>query len=278
MPGLAVIGRLFYPEQHNERGPMNQQADKHPVATAQLKGERDYQEDTLDVQLLAADAGPRANELLLVLADGMGGCAGGEIASRLVVDRFCAAYSSSLMEVPDALRSGLEAANESIADAVLDAPKLRGMGSTLVGSVIRENNLYWVSVGDSPLWVCRGGALQRLNADHSLVPLLELMVSSGELTRGELLTDPRRCMLRSALAGETIALVDLCETSFQLEAGDVVMLASDGVETLAEDQLVAVLLNQRDKSLQELADNLMASIDAAGHDSQDNASVILYLH
>ena len=126
------------------------------VATAQISGARDYQEDTLAVQRLQRRRGPRANELLLVLADGMGGHAGGEMASRLVVDCFCAAYSSSPKVVPEALRSSLDAANECLADAVLDAPELRGMGATLVGCVIRENSLYWVSVGDSPLWVCRG--------------------------------------------------------------------------------------------------------------------------
>ncbi len=246
------------------------------VATAQRKGARDYQEDTLAVQRFAADAGARANELLLVLADGMGGHAGGEIASRLVVDCFCAACSRSPGTVPDALRSSLDAANECLADAVLDAPELRGMGTTLVGCVIRENSLYWVSVGDSPLWVYRGGVLQRLNADHSMMPLLEQMVSAGELTREEFLKDPRRSMLRSALTGKTVELVDFCDKPFRLQAGDIVVLASDGVETLAEDDLAALLQDADAVELDELAENLLAGVEAAGASHQDNASVILY--
>ena len=243
-------------------------------ATAQIVGVRDHQEDALAVQRLAA--GARANELLLVLADGMGGHTGGEIASRLVVDCFCAAYSTIPDSIPDALRNSLDAANECLADAVLDAPELRGMGATLVGCVIRENSLFWVSVGDSPLWICRGNALQRLNADHSLVPLLEQMVSAGELTREEFLKDPRRSMLRSALTGKTVSLVDLCDKPFPLEEGDIVVLASDGIETLAEDKLVALLQGNDAVPLDELAGKLLAGVEAVGASNQDNASVILY--
>ena len=249
------------------------------VATAQITGARDYQEDSLAVQTLAADG--RADELLLMLADGIGGHAGGEVASRQVVEDFCAAYinsfdSKSSGNIPEALRSSLDIANEALANTIVDRPKLRGMGTTLIGCVIREDQLYWVSVGDSPLWVCREGILQRLNADHSMVPLLDEMVRTGILGREVALTDGRRNMLRSAVAGKTLELVDLCAQPWQLQTGDIVILASDGVETLAGDELVAVLNNPGDKSLQALAGDLMASIEAIGHNAQDNASVILY--
>ena len=249
------------------------------VATAQITGARDYQEDTLAVQTLAADG--RADELLLVLADGMGGHAGGEVASRQVVEHFCAAYVNS----PDrkspgnisaALRNSLDIANEALANTVVDRPRLRGMGTTFIGCLIREDHLYWISVGDSPLWVCRDGTLQRLNADHSMVPLLDDMVRTGVMDREEALTDGRRNMLRSAVAGKALELVDLCAQPWRLQAGDIVILASDGVETLAGDELLAVLKNPGDRALQELVGDLMASIEAIGHRSQDNASVILY--
>ncbi|MDX2456523.1 MAG: hypothetical protein QNL87_03360 [Gammaproteobacteria bacterium] len=83
-------------------------------------------------------------------------------------------------------------------------------------------------------------------------------------------------MLRSAVAGKALELFDLSEQRWRLQADDIVMLASDGVETLAGDKLVAVLNNPGGLSLQELAGDLMASIEAIGHSGQDNASVILY--
>jgi len=249
------------------------------VATAQITGSRDYQEDSLAVQALAA-AGC-ADELLLVLADGMGGHAGGEVASSQVVEDFSTAYINnpdrkSSGNIPEALRSSLNIANEALANTVADRPRLRGMGTTLIGCVIREDQLYWVSVGDSPLWVCRDGILQRLNADHSMVPLLDEMVRTGVMDREEALIDGRRNMLRSAVAGKTLELVDVCAQPWRLQADDIVILASDGVETLAEDELLAVLNDPGDRSLQVLAGDLMASIEATGHSGQDNASVILY--
>jgi protein phosphatase len=98
------------------------------------------------------------------------------------------------------------------------------------------------------------------------------------MSREDALVDARRNLLRSALAGKTLELVDLCEEPCRLQAGDIVVLASDGVVTLAADQLVGVLQNPGDKSLQELAGDLMALIEATGHSGQDNASVILYRH
>jgi serine/threonine protein phosphatase PrpC len=257
---------------------MTRQLAENRVASAQIRGARDYQEDSLAVQRLAGDTPVHANELLLVLADGMGGHAGGEVASRLAVDCFCSAYRNDPKVLPEALRSSLHAANECIADAVLDAPELSGMGSTLLGCVVREDMLSWVSVGDSPLWVCRDSALQRLNADHSMVPLLELMVGSGELTREEMLTDPRRNLLRSALTGRTVELVDLCNESFRLETGDILMLASDGVETLSDSELAAMLQEGDTVTADELAGRVMAGIRSVARSDQDNASVILYRH
>jgi len=255
---------------------MSREAAGNAVASAQIRGARDYQEDALAVELLPADAGAHANQLLLVLADGMGGHAGGEVASRLVVEHFCSAYRESIVGMTEALRGSLDRANEALARAVADEPRLGGMGTTLVGCVVKENSLCWVSVGDSPLWVYRGGVLHRLNADHSMVPLLEQLAGAGEMTPEEVMTDPRRSLLRSALTGRTVALVDLCEQPFRLEAGDIVILASDGIETLAENDLAALLQDGDALSMDELARKLLAGVMAAERPYQDNASVILY--
>jgi serine/threonine protein phosphatase PrpC len=256
---------------------MTDQSGTAVVATAQIAGTRDYQEDMMAVHALAADAGKRAGERLLVLADGMGGHIGGEVASRLVVEQFCQDYLNSQADVVGALRSSLNSANEQLAEAVVETPKLRGMGTTLIAGVVRGSDFYWISIGDSPLWLYRGGSLQRLNADHSMLPLLDEMVSSGEMSSEAAQMDMRRHMLRSAVAGKVMELVDLCNEPRQLQADDIVILASDGVETLAEDALIAVLEKRHEQTPQQLADNIMARIEAAGNSAQDNASIILYL-
>lgn len=149
---------------------MTDQTAQYAVTTAQIIGDRDNQEDTLSAHELGANTGEHAGELLLLLADGMGGHAGGEVASKLAVESFA-----------EALRSSLDSANERLAETVAETPKPRGMATTLIGCVINENRMYWISVGDSPLWVFRSGTLHRINADHSMVPVLNELVSEGAL-------------------------------------------------------------------------------------------------
>jgi protein phosphatase len=246
------------------------------VASAQLTGAREQQEDTMAIHAPVADSGARAGEVLLVLADGMGGHSYGEVASRLVTDSFCAAYAQSPLEIPAALRSSLDMANEALAEAVAHEPSQLGMGSTLVCCVIKAARLYWISVGDSPLWLYRDRLLQRLNADHSMAPLLDDMVRTGLMNREAARVDPRRNQLRSAVTGRAVALVDLCATPLQLQAGDLVVLGSDGVETLPEDELAGLLQDADTPALDVLAGNVLAGIEAAAARNQDNASLILY--
>lgn len=248
----------------------------HEVATAQIVGARALQEDSLVTLAPVTGTGPRAGEVLLALADGMGGHAGGEVASSLVLERFCAAYGESPDNVTDALRSSLDLANESLAEFSTGHPKLAGMGTTLVGCVIKAHRLHWISVGDSPLWLYRDATLQRLNADHSMVPLLDDMVRTGILSREAASVDARRSLLRSAVTGNTITLVDLRSKPFPLQARDIVLLASDGIETLAESELAALLQDSESVALTELAGALLAAVEAAAATHQDNASVILY--
>ncbi len=222
--------------------------------------------------------GTHSGECLMLLADGMGGHAGGEVASNLVVETFADSYANSPAAIPDALDTSLDHANNQIARTVAKSPAFKGMATTLIGCVVRENLLYWISVGDSPLWVLRAGSLLRLNADHSMLPILEEMVRDGRLDAEDMKVDYRRHLLRSGVAGKPIKLIDLCATPWQLELDDLVILASDGVETLAEEEMVNVLGNPAAMSLQDLACALMTRIQTAAHPGQDNASVILYRH
>jgi protein phosphatase len=246
------------------------------IASAQIRGDRAQQEDALAVHefVLKEDSGKES--LLLVLADGMGGHVGGEVASEQAVRYFSKACRAGRGDVFTILRESLNSANERLASVVTERPGLTGMGTTLTACVINGNAMYWISVGDSPMWVFHGGALDRINEDHSMVPLLEDMVSNGLMSRVEARADYRRNILRSAVTGKKIELVDLCREPRRLMAGDIVMLASDGIETLDDEELAAVLGNPDGVPLQSLADEMMTLIKSAEQDGQDNASIILY--
>ncbi|HYQ70795.1 MAG TPA: protein phosphatase 2C domain-containing protein [Gammaproteobacteria bacterium] len=251
-------------------------ANPQAVASTQILGARELQEDALGIFVPVSATGPRDGEVLLVLADGMGGHTGGEVASRLVVDSFSSAYRECDGDPANALRTSLGLANASLAGVIEHEPELAGMGCTLLGCAIAAGRLHWISVGDSPLWLFRDASLQRLNADHSMRPLLDDLVRTGVMSREAAHVDGRRNLLYSAVSGGTIAMIDLCEEPLPLRAGDLVMLASDGIETLDEAELVALLQDAGALAVDELAGTLLTAVEAAAASHQDNASLILY--
>ena len=156
-------------------------------AARQIPGKREYQEDDyglLDGRDLGLDG--REHSMLLV-ADGMGGHVGGATASGLLSKTFVEVYPQASGSIVERLRDCLAAANKALADAIAANPELDSMGSTLVAAVVSSEGLHWISVGDSPLWLFRKGQLERLNADHSMAPILAELVAKGDMTEEDAL-------------------------------------------------------------------------------------------
>ena len=244
------------------------------TAGDQIQGGRDYQEDEFAITLLTGDSSA-GDRLLLVLADGMGGHAGGKVASEIVVQAFWDGFRQPATVIAANLNTGVRAANEAVRAKQQADPALSEMGSTLVAALVRDAHLYWASVGDSLLWVFRNGQLNRLNADHSMRPLLLDLVELGRMTQEEVRHDPRVHQLRSAIMGEDIPLIDIVASGYPLEANDVVLLASDGLETLPEAEMEA-LLTQHGTDAQALVRALLEAVTEAGKAHQDNTTVLAY--
>lgn len=244
-------------------------------ASLATKGARAAQEDACD---FAPHGGGAGGGLLAVLADGMGGHAGGALASTVACRRFLAAYADSHGAARLRLAGALDAANRALAEAVLADRSLVGMGCTLVGATFETSNdgpvLTWVSVGDSPLLLFRQSRLYQLNENHSLAPILDALAEAGELTAAEASNHPRRHFLRSALTGSGIELVDLPDTLTPLAPGDWVIAASDGLETLPHAEIADILAFNNDASPQSIAEALITSVETAGEANQDNATVM----
>ena len=242
----------------------------HDIAWDQIQGRRRSQQDC------AVCIPMGVAQHLLVLADGMGGHAAGDVASSVAVTGFCSALEAPGMpeEPNERLMAALEAANYAIHDRAIAETELTGMGTTLVAAVVEERELRWVSVGDSPLWLVRGGKIRRLNANHSVAGELSEKVAAGEMTAAEAAVAPGRAMLFSALLGEHIDLVDLPEAPVRLEPRDVIMIASDGVETCGPDELIDIV-GGRDDAAAELVDRVLAAVEDQEIDYQDNATLIV---
>ena len=245
-------------------------------AARQIPGKREYQEDDyglLDGRDLGLDGSEHS---MLLVADGMGGHVGGATASGLLSKTFVEVYPQASGPIVDRLRDCLEAANKAIAEAIAENPELDSMGSTLVAAVVSSEGLHWISVGDSPLWLFRKGQLERLNADHSMAPILADLVAKGGMTEEDAARDPRRHSLRSAVMGDDIHLIDASAQPVAVEKGDRLLLASDGLLTLSDQEIVAILQKTQDAPLEDSAAALIQAVEAAEHPHQDNTTILLY--
>ena len=249
------------------------------VAGGQIQGDRARQEDAYSITPLPEADGAEADSWLLAVADGMGGHAGGDVAAatatRAFEEGFTQAGSGQDAAVEARLDAGLRAANEAVRAGQLSDFWLSDMGATLVVALVIGPVLYWVSVGDSPLWLFRDGELLRLNEDHSVRPLLLELVEAGEMSREEALDHPAAQQLRSVVHGSDLPLVDMSAAGYPLAAGDVVLLASDGLETLSPAALTETLQAHADDA-GALTRALLDGVAAAGVPRQDNATVVAY--
>lgn len=254
-------------------------------AMAQSQGGRRYQEDTAlfwddarscdalreaDLDLPDVPEG----EVIAVLGDGMGGHVGGATASRLATESFLAAFLASGLDATERLLEGLDAANQSLAEKIAARPMFNGMGTTLIGAFVSDTSLTWVSVGDSLLYLWRRGELARLNEDHSMAPEIDKLVTSGRMSPEDAASDPRRHYLRAAVTGEEIELVDIATKPLELAAGDVVLLASDGIHTLEEAAIAAIIGEHAADGPANITNALIRAIDEAGVRHQDNTTVV----
>ncbi len=230
-----------------------------------IQGGRNYQEDDFGFD------NSRQFDFLMVLADGMGGHQGGAEASRIAIKSFMNAYHIAKGSVTKRLKEALEITNQQIGIQAKSDPKLKGMGCTLVGLVFNGEQFEWISVGDSPLWLYNAQGLRRLNADHSMKPILEEQVQHGQLTKKAAARHSLRNMLLSAITGAEIKLID--QSSIKSCPGDRILLASDGILTLPEPKIAKIL--SKNLPSNQLVKNLLDAVSKKMNDNQDNTTALV---
>ena len=247
---------------------------RYDVASGISQGGRDYQEDAIVADFpFGMDSG------VAVLADGMGGHEAGDVASKIVVTEvfselkfLSATFAEEESMIPEHFAKATRGANEKIMDYVKRNPAAHGMGATLVSLVLVENRMYWMSVGDSPLYVLRDGRMQQLNEDHSLAPQIDFMVQQGLMDPEVAKTHPDRNCLTSVIMGQRIAKSDCPGNPYQLKMGDVVVVSSDGLQYLGDEKIAKVLHRYRRRKSAEIAGYLLEAIDELADPDQDNVS------
>lgn len=202
---------------------------------------------------------------MYAVADGMGGHSGGEVASRLAVQTL----QRQLVAIPmgeEDLRQAILAANEAIFERARSHREYEGMGTTLTLLHLEKGMAHWAHVGDSRLYLFRGGFLRQITRDHSLV---EDLVEQGSITREEARTHPQRNIITRAVGIERDLAVDT--GTFPLRYGDSLLLCSDGLTSAATDEEIAAVLVEDGRE-----DKAKALVERALKlESQDNVSVIV---
>lgn len=242
------------------------------AASAIGQGRREYQEDAIVSDF------PIGGEIgIAVVADGMGGHAAGDVASRIAVTEVygelkyrAADPDRFLRHAPHILREAAEGANACIAGHIHANEETRGMGTTLIALAVARSQLFWVSVGDSPLFLFRDGQLRRINEDHSLAPQIDGMVKMGMISAEDARTHPDRNCLTSALCGSPISHVDCPEAALDLAVGDIVVAGSDGLSFIDDERIREIVSEHRRDSSAEIAKALIAEIEAISDPAQDN--------
>jgi len=231
------------------------------------------------------DAYVVANDLQLwIVADGMGGHPGGDVASRSAVDALAASIRAEArlqkkpgpdvldpLQCEAELRSAMADSNQALRDLALQSPDLAGMGTTVVALRIACGPVAYATVahvGDSRAYLLRGRTLTPVTKDHSLV---EDYVRVGLLSPEEALIHPLRHVLTRAVGTDPQVEADIC--TFELEPSDRFLLCSDGLTKMLDDAQIVEILLRADRS-QELA--CRALIQAANdRGGVDNTTVVV---
>lgn len=211
-----------------------------------------------------------------VLADGMGGYNAGEIASGMAtafikseLSRWLAEAGAGVKskEVRRAMEICVDNANLSIYNSANSNPQYAGMGTTLVVGVFHSDVLLLGHIGDSRCYRMRGGVLEQITRDHSL---LQEQIDAGLITPEQALHSNIKNLVTRALGVEEVVLLEVNE--FPVELGDVYMMCSDGLSDMVDDTSIARIVSERS----ELSSRATALVDAANDaGGRDNISVLM---
>ncbi len=204
---------------------------------------------------------------MLIVADGMGGHNAGDLASRYTVESMVDYIEKSEERRPIPLLSeAIHHANELVMEKAKTDRALEGMGTTVVAATLQEDYLYVANVGDSRLYLI-DDEIEQITRDHSLV---EEMIRVGELQRKDAKSHPDRNIITRAIGVRVPVKIDFFDV--KLEKGDKILLCSDGLTNMVEDEDILRIV-KKSSSLKEAAQRLITEANKNG--GKDNISVVL---
>ncbi|MBO5414322.1 MAG: Stp1/IreP family PP2C-type Ser/Thr phosphatase [Bacilli bacterium] len=221
---------------------------------------RDHNEDSVTIVKNIND------EILMAVADGMGGHRGGEIASSIAINIIARRFSE-IPEIGDKesaiswIQNIVGEANKAIYKYTAEHPESEGMGTTVVLAILAKDFLLFGNIGDSSGYVIKNKKLHKITTDHTLVNLL---VKSGELTLEEAKEHPRKNVLMRALGATQDVEMDVFDVTDEVEG---ILLCSDGLTNMLTDEQITKVLNEDHTGEEKLQKLVIKSNNRGGTDN-----------
>ena len=247
------------------------QSKHYDVACYSDIGQRESQQDSGYVA--ACD-----NEILAVVCDGMGGIAGGQQASLTAVKKFIECYDES-EQYATGQGTWMKNAADQVDDAVYslrteDGNRL-GAGTTLVAVHIKEDEMAWISVGDSRLYIIRDGEMLQITSDHNYFLQLNQKLENGEIDREQYRIEAYEGEALISYAGMGgLTLKDISDEPLRLLAGDSLLLCTDGLYRALSDEKICQMISLNN-TMAQVSENLAQAVRDAGSPEQDNYTYVL---
>ena len=207
---------------------------------------------------------------LYIVADGMGGHKAGDFASQFSVNEFEKELKEQKARtIIGSMEGAVRQVNERLLKEAAAEPDYAGMGTTFVAASVVEDSVVVLNIGDSRLYILsEKGTICQITRDHSLV---EEKILRGELDRKDAKNHPEKNVITRALGATEQVVPDFFEV--ELEAGDYILLCSDGLTNMVEDAAIKELVLDRDMSLKEKSEALIQLANENG--GRDNISLVL---
>lgn len=217
---------------------------------------------------------PEKESAFVLVCDGMGGANAGNVASRFAADSFLADAAEALDSAPDEIMRhktmlhALEKANDTVFGLAGRQPEFRGMGTTLVGAFVQGREASILNVGDSRAYLFDGETLRQVSEDHSYV---EEMRRLGRISAEDARTHPQKNLITRAVGVDATVDGDLFEV--ELAETDILLLCSDGLTGMVEDEKIAEVLAKAGTLEDKGRELLTLALEGGG---RDNITVALF--
>lgn len=221
---------------------------------------RDHNEDSVLI------INKKSGDVLLAIADGMGGHSAGEVASNIAISYLGNHFQESFehkdkLEAASWLRDSVDSINRLIFEHEKTHPESKGMGTTLVAAIVTKDYILFGNIGDSSGFVMKDGKLHKVTYDHTLVNLL---VSAGELTEEEAKDHPKKNVLMKALGAMTNVEMDIFDVETDVDS---IFLCSDGVTNMLEPEVIEKVLNDKNSAEDKVNKIIFKCNNRGGNDN-----------